>query len=220
MFSLRAKLKDLKDHVPQGFKAVDGVRRLFPRGYAGSISMLNNYVFTYDSRGLDQGQMWMGADGAGRWFFAWWNNGAAGGGWGINERYQAGFVFRYSNDGFGHGCLDTRGPDLGATSCNSGTDAWIAQNWPQIFPANVACDLQDAAGFESLPDRSNIWTEAGFAASKFTALKGGNCQCAALFLTLFPFSDFYWGATAPQEALPIGTLAGSNPFTGGLFSSD
>ena len=136
MLSLRAKLHGLGGHLPEGFKASGGIKRLFPKGYAGSITMLKNYVFLFDSgtatdvssdsgSQISQGQIWMGADGAGRWFLGWWNDDSAGGGWGVNVRYQAGFVFRFSNDGFAHGYVDTSEPDGGATSCNSGVDPWI-----------------------------------------------------------------------------------------------
>ena len=42
MFSLRSKLKALGSHLPDGFEASGGIKRLFPSGYSGSISMLNN----------------------------------------------------------------------------------------------------------------------------------------------------------------------------------
>jgi len=213
VFSLRAKLHGLRGHLPEGFKASGGIKRLFPSGYAGSISMLNNYTFSYDSGTFDGGQMWFGADGAGRWFFAWWNDGSAGGGEGVNVRYRAGFCFYYSNDGYGHGYVDTSGPQMGATSCNAGSDPWISQHWTEAFAANVDCDFQSASGFEGLPDESNIWTNAGFPASNFTTLQGGNCQCATSLLALFPFDDFYWGHTAPEEGLPL-PFSGVNPFSG------
>ncbi len=224
MLSLRAKLHGLGGHLPEGFKASGGIKRLFPKGYAGSITMLKNYVFLFDSgtatdvssdsgSQISQGQIWMGADGAGRWFLGWWNDDSAGGGWGVNVRYQAGFVFRFSNDGFAHGYVDTSEPDGGATSCNSGVDPWISEHWPQAFAANVEVDLQDAAGFDSLPPESNIWTNAGFPASNFTTLQGGNCQCASNLLALFPFSDFFIGETAPEAVLPL-PFSGSNPFSG------
>jgi hypothetical protein len=216
MFSLKTKLHNLAPHLPQGFKAENGIRSLFPKSYSGSITMLNNYVFMYSYTGSQNSSAWVGADGAGRWFFAWWN---ANGEWGINDRNQAGFVFRFSNDGFGHGYVDTSRPADGATSCNLGIDPWIAENWPQAFAAGVGTDVQEAEGFESLPDASNIWTDYGFAAAKFVALNGANGSCApASAGSLFPFSNFFSGHTAPSGWVPWGYFdvaagGGGNPFS-------
>jgi len=200
MFSLRKKLHDLDQHLPKGFHSGKGIRSLFPSSYTGSIAILNKYVFKYSDTTPADSSAWIAADGAGRWFFAWWNDGEGD----INPRFQAGFVFYFSNDGFGHGYADTTGPSPGATSCNAGTDSWIAEHWPQIFAGGLEWDYQHASGFLSLPDRSNIWTDAGFAASKFIALTGSQCACAyPEGCAMFPFADFYLGETAPQAGIPL-----------------
>jgi hypothetical protein len=48
----------------------------------------------------------------------------------------------------------------------------------QIFGSDIYFDLQEATGFDSLPPESDIWTNAGFGQSNFTALSGAKVACA------------------------------------------
>ena len=75
MESLRDTPKIIGIHLPPGFSAANGIETLFPSGYAGSISVLINYV--YINRGNVQGGFtgdtapyFIGADGVGRWFMS------------------------------------------------------------------------------------------------------------------------------------------------------
>lgn len=119
MFSLRATLDNRAmpelssgSHPPLGFDPKNGIRSLFPRSYSGSIKILNTYVFVNEDLTTASGvQAFIGADGAGRWFFGWANNADAE----LNPRYQAGFVFRFSNDVFGHDYVDTSRPPIGSS---------------------------------------------------------------------------------------------------------
>ena len=204
MFDLRKKLGELSSNLPGGFHASDGIRSLFPSHYSGSIGILNDYVFKYSSPcPANAGACsWIGADGTGHWFFGWWNSG--GDGTDINYRFQSGFVFRFSNDGFAHGYVDTSRPTSGQTSCNGGVDRWIHENWTKAFAAGVGWDFQYASGFESLPDASNIWTDFGFSASKFTALQGANGGCLdGGGGKLLSFDSFYPGNVAPEGTIPL-----------------
>jgi hypothetical protein len=210
VFSLRTRLNELKGHLPHGFDATKGVRSLFPGNYSDSIMGLKSYVFLYDTgSSVSDVQAWIGADGSGQWFLGWWNDGVVQ----VGAGFRSGFVFYYSDDGIGHGYVDKSGYTPGATLCNAGTDTWIAEHWPQAFAAGVRFDSQWATGFDSLPDESYVWTDAGFAASKFAALDGESCQCTNVLEMLFPFSDFYIGHTAPEASIPL-PFNGDNPFSG------
>jgi hypothetical protein len=99
-------------------------------------------------------------------------------------------------------------------SCNGGIDPWIAQHWPQAFPRGIGWDFQYASGFESLPDESYIWVDAGFPASQFTALNGTTGQCLpGGGGTLFSFDTFFPGNVAPVEGIPIPFVPGEDPFS-------
>ncbi len=199
MQSLRETLDLISPYLPPGFSPGNGIKSLFPNGYAGSISLLSAYV--YEKTGIvtidqdDYATYYVAADGAGRWFFSWTGNpfslsGSAGTIADANVRIQAGFTFLYSNDGFGHGYMDGSRPDATALSCNQGQDVWISENWPNIFLSDVNVGYQQAAGFTSLPSVSNIWVNAGFQQDKFTALKGGTVSCSGQSgSSIFPFEE-------------------------------
>jgi hypothetical protein len=86
MLSINSLLSAYSNHLSPSWNRSQGLSKLFPSGYSGSISPLQNYVrFVYcqlASLGLldDQGQtyqgpsdignFWVGADGNGNWFFA------------------------------------------------------------------------------------------------------------------------------------------------------
>jgi hypothetical protein len=200
MWSLSEKLGLIASHLPSGFQASSGIRQLFPAGGSRSISLLDYYVYQWDT-GINpmldpypQRCEFVGADGAGRWFFGW-NPDDAGNTAVLvdNERAQAGFVFRFSNDGKARGYVDTSRPS--GLSCNSGVDEWIVNNWPDALRQGVSVDFQDATGFDSLPDESGVWTSAGFGPSDFVALQGSQCACTAWGSSEFPFFD--WPISLP-----------------------
>jgi hypothetical protein len=181
MFSLRKTLTAIGSHLPLGFDATHGIKTLLPSAYKGSISVLLQYI--YFKTGVitpkPSETIWytVGADGAGRWFFSWRARRLFQD---INLRLQAGFVFKFSQDSFGHGYVDHSRPSLAGANagiCNSGVDNWITSNWPKIFTSDVMFDLQEATGFDSLPPESNIWTNAGFGQANFIALSGANVAC-------------------------------------------
>jgi hypothetical protein len=165
------------------------------------------------------------ADGAGRWFFSWvaWN-----------VQYpshlfsffiQSGFVFHFSNDGNAHGFVDTSNPQPNEVtgspyynlfrSCSSGQDAWIANNWPQIFKAGRHILLWEGA---EPPDPSPVWTGAGFAQPNFTQLDGAICACtlATSGSNLFPFPSTPYRLLSPLGLIlrllidTAGALIGKN----------
>jgi hypothetical protein len=110
-------------HFPPGFSPANGIKSLFPTGYTGSISILSAYVYEKAGRVTKLPQYdysyYVAADGAGRWFFGWTAYISVSG---FNLRIQAGFTFNYSNDGFGHGYMDSSRPDPNIQSCNQGQD--------------------------------------------------------------------------------------------------
>jgi hypothetical protein len=191
MWSLENVLTKLKNsgHLPDGFKPTNGIRSLFPAGESISITALNDYV--YDSKGTVAlgtadvtGNFEVQADGAGRWAFTWSNKTTETGWSTVNFRIRSGFVFLFSQDTTGRGYVDSSG-SINAPSCNSGTDAWISDNWPKAFAAGARVTMQDATGFNSLPEESGIWTDAGFA--QFVSLNGSNVPCPDLEQTPFPW---------------------------------
>ncbi len=218
MESLRDTLKIIGPHLPPGFLAVNGLKSLFPSGYAGTISVLINYVYT--ERGNAQAGAsdntagyFVGADGAGRWFMSWTPRPESLSV--ANYRLQGGFVFLYANDGQARGFVDTSRPDVGQMSCAQGTDAWIAANWPKLFASNVYFDFQDASGFDSLPPESNIWTNAGFEQNDFVALDGANCPSANTGTGSNIFSEIYMSMQVRDTSL-LATAIAQN-MTGAQF---
>jgi hypothetical protein len=198
MWSLKNTLGLISSNLPVGFSARNGVKSLFPSNYKGTIGVLSAYVFTrtgdtWSFEQSDYASYFVAADGTGRWFFSW--NGIAyaldESADGINIRLQAGFVFLYTNDGVARGFVDTSRPNPSTLSCASGTDPWIAENWPNLFLSTVYCDYQEAAGFDSLPPESNIWINAGFPQANFAALSGGNVPSSGQGSgsTLFPLDE-------------------------------
>jgi len=133
MFDVGHYLGTVKNHLPKGFNAKNGLRSLFPPGYKGSISPLENYVFRCLSPQVGDIQILVGADGDGRWLVASLANAPS------DPDIQASFVFQHSTDSFGHGfdfdCpspagAGTPGPQWGWIT---GVDPWIKENWPSIF---------------------------------------------------------------------------------------
>jgi hypothetical protein len=216
MWSLKQGLLYYKNHLPSGFDSAHGIKSLFPKGYKGSISPLKGYVFAAYARlatsfnygGSDVGagsaaDTYVMADGTGRWFFSWqW--------WPLNYSVTytrtCGFVFHYSNDKSAHGYVDTSKPSENVKSCHSGTDEWIAGNWPEIFKAGRHINLQDYTP----PVVSQVWTGDGFGESNFTRLSGGSVHCAATVSgsTLFPYPNSPSRLVSPM-ALVLRTLINS-----------
>ena len=218
MLSIGLVLKSYKNHLPASWI---GLRSLFPPGYSGSISLLAFYViFVYrklatygygeDAAGQSYigpscwGNFWLGADGQGRWFFAWI--------YGNSDRNfdprQGGFVFKFSPeiDGRGYGIIDTSRPPVHTLSCNSGTDDVIRQHWPQILSGGGRIVFQAPPG-DLNP--SDVWTEEGFTTA--ISLNGSHvppAQGVASGSGLFPFPP-----TVPANALnpPSATLLGPPP---------
>jgi hypothetical protein len=216
MWSLKQGLIYFKNHLPSGFDSAHGIKTLFPKGYKGSISPLKGYVFAayarlatsfnYGSGDAGAGSAadtYVMADGTGRWFFSWkW--------WPVNYSVTytrtCGFVFHYSNDKNAHGYVDTSKPSENVKSCHSGTDRWIADNWPEIFKAGRHINLQDYTP----PVVSQVWTGDGFGESNFTQLIGGSVHCAATVSgsTFFPYPNSPSRLVSPI-ALVLRTLINS-----------
>jgi hypothetical protein len=142
MWTLSKVLKKIESHVPSGFNAKNGIRSLFPAGYSGSIQSLSGYVFCnyFRTSALDatgkpcNSDLWVMADGTGRWFFGWAYGKSQANGFRI-----AGFVFHaISTDGAWYGYIDGNSPLEEITSCNLGTSAIIADNWPAMFKAGAS----------------------------------------------------------------------------------
>jgi hypothetical protein len=181
MLSIRDQLKLLANytdgfnHLPPGFDATKGLRTLFPPNKAASLSALKNYVLTFSGSQQTPGGVaatyQITADGVGRWGFLFSvTNGQSSG------LFGGGFVFAFSDDGFGHGWVLTAnavtedGPPWEAAA--QGTDQWIRDNWPQIFVQTVDTYLSDAEGFATLPPMKNAATDYGF--KGLTLLQGAN----------------------------------------------
>jgi len=229
MWSLRQTLSSIGSHLPQGFDPSHGIKSLFPPGYVGSISVLSKYVYFRSGRAKtssnpdDYASYCVGADGAGKWFFSWIGFAYDLVGVDIPDagiRVQAGFVFHFSSDGSGRGYVDNSRPKYYERSCNSGTDAWIHNNWPKIFASDVYCGYQEAAGFSDLPPDSNIWVSAGFPQAGFIGLSGGNISCArqGSGSSLFPFpalaTDLY--VTAITASAESQAIKNNNPIAIGV----
>jgi hypothetical protein len=146
------------------------------------------------------------ADGTGRWFFswAWWPIA-------LNANYerQAGFAFLLSDAGSAHVFTDTSKPGQGTQSCSSGTDPWIALNWPTVFKSGAKATLFD----QTTTDLSQVWTNAGFAKPNFIQLSGAACACAATVSgsTLFPFPSTPYSVPSPLGRIfpPLVDTAGT-----------
>jgi hypothetical protein len=155
MFSLREFYKTQKDHLPLDFHSGDGVRRLFPAGYAGSISCLERYLFearkTATADTLNASFVFR-ADGAGRWLLAGVvdyssvanaydeidNNSAA-------NLIELSFAFAHSGTKSGHGYLFcTTGPygDLQQWIWVTGQDEWLFEHWFDVFPHGGRLDFE------------------------------------------------------------------------------
>ncbi len=166
MWTLSKVLANIEDHVPNGFNAQNGIRSLFPSGYSGSIEPLSGYVFSnyFRTTSLDasgnpcNSDLWVMADGTGRWFFGWVYGQSQANGY----RF-AGFVFHpFSSDGRYYGYIDDGFPTYGdgvpeeVTLCNSGTSAIIAENWPAMFKAGVSINFWIFAP-SAIVDRRIVW---------------------------------------------------------------
>lgn len=209
MWSLRQTLTSIGPHLPDGFSAAAGIRSLFPPGRTTGISVLSRYVYTWtadafvDQQWIETGwpgpaQGFLGADGAGRWFYGWvppdQENPCWGSAGGFKQRAQSGFVFLYSTDGNAHGIVaksrSVPNPYAYPPNCYCGVDSWLAANWPDVFSQGAHIEFEIASGFSSLPNVSAIWTSAGFGHSNFRSLEGSQCTCAVTGSSVFPFSSF------------------------------
>jgi len=121
---------------------------------------------------------------------------------------QAGVVFKSSADGSVRGYIDKSSPQALTTSCNSGTDKTIADNWPQLFAAGVTAFFQVVG---SAPDPSqasaNVWNGSSFVNFSFVPLSGSHVACAGTGSgsSLFPFPAV--GADAYVAAIVAATVA-------------
>jgi len=203
MLSIGAVLANYQSHLPSNWK---GLRSLFPPGYTGSISLLVYYVIFFyrqlSTQGFGEnaqgqtftgpscwGHFWFGADGQGRWFFAWI--------YGDSDRRsdprQGGFVFKFSPDSHGRGYVDTSRPPFSTLSCNAGNDPVISLNWPQVLSGGGRMSFQAPPADLNFSD---VWTAEGFAS--FAALAGGHVPAEGVpsGSSLFPFPK-----TVPANAL-------------------
>jgi hypothetical protein len=217
-WSLKRGIKHLSGHLPAGYAPSQGVRKLFPQGYAGSISPLKGYIFAmfarvathYDFGPSDNyygsaANAYVMADGLGNWFFSWlWWPVA------LNQGYSrhAGFTFRLSDGGDAHVWVDTTTPNSETLSCASGVDPWIANNWPAVFKAGANVTLID----QTTSDFSAVWTSAGFAAGADINLHGGATPAAntSTGTAFFPFPNTNAVLVSPGAAAigPLLSVAG------------
>jgi len=202
MWSLRSTLASIGPHLPDGFLASSGIRVLFPAGESVSISLLSQYVYVatgvafVDEVTPDNSPAlaFLGADGAGRWFFGWVPPDQENSCWsvGFNQRAQAGFVFLYSADqkarGFVANSRSAPNPWGYPPNCFCGVDGWISANWTRIFSAGSQFEFLIADGLHGLPNASVVWTSAGF--QDFVSVQGAECTCAVTGSVEFPFSSF------------------------------
>jgi hypothetical protein len=156
MFSLRQTLQELErlpasgdtatafpqasayphGHLPDRFDARKGIRSLFPKEQTLSISSLQNYVFQQraaQSSGGTTCELFAYADGTGHWLMKIL--------WPAVDYYDtlvAGFVFEHSETHSTYGFLGTSEYTTVSLGFEAfGTDAWIADNWPQVFAKGV-----------------------------------------------------------------------------------
>jgi hypothetical protein len=140
MFSLDNFVSTEKSHLPTGFNPRDGLKTLFPQGYAGSIGELQNYVFRMTNTSAfpsKTAQAIFAADGAGRWLLAGTAQFASSDG--SADDVQISVTFKYPNTT--RGCfieIDSFNVDNSgsAWAWMTGVDPWIRDNWPDIFAGN------------------------------------------------------------------------------------
>jgi|HubBroStandDraft_5_1064220.scaffolds.fasta_scaffold02998_7 hypothetical protein len=213
MWSLRNTLATIGNHLPDGFSPSDGIRSLFPPAASVTITVLSQYVFTWTGTVYNvpdipgqEAQIFVGADGAGRWFLGWLppdpENPVFDGS--FDQRARTGFVFLSPATATARGFIgpEQSVPNTPPPNCFCGVDGWISSNWPQAFPAGIYVDVQVASGFDHLPDQSYIWRNPGF--GNFSSLQSSPCTCAVTGSTEFPFEDF------PDPPPPAGGGAGDN----------
>jgi hypothetical protein len=146
-FSLAQTLAEMAPGLPPGFTPNQGIRSLFPTNWAGSITALTGYHFTYRSSLHAVGitcdfslDVW----GSGKYRFSGTANNADY----INADYAIGFTFVYSSGGVSvgdiqHGSAGLRGSDnFTLTDSNDSARAWIRNNWTEAFAPGVSTDLQ------------------------------------------------------------------------------
>jgi hypothetical protein len=215
MLSIASVLTAYKDHLPTNWKPSDGLRLLFPAHYSGSISPLRSYVtFFYtqlatqgygeDAQGQTYtgpeciGNLWLGVDGEGRWFFGWIYGKSP-----VSNTAprQAGFIFKYSPDGAGRGYIDTSRPPLFTLSCNAGQDDTIKQNWPAILTGGSRILFQGPLDLAP----SNLWLKGGwfqemdYVSGSSTVPAAGSPSGSSLFP--FPAAVSATKALDPPEAI-------------------
>jgi hypothetical protein len=132
MFDLKTFLTTQKSHLPIGFDPSHGIKPLFPKGYAGSIGILDKYVFRRTSSSTVQGigvQVLFGADGAGRWLLA----AVVGYSDPDSDSVTISVTFTYPNST--DGC-SVEIANLAGSPCwawVTGIDPWLNQHWPDIL---------------------------------------------------------------------------------------
>jgi hypothetical protein len=170
-------------HLPDQFRASQGLRSLFPAGKPAKLSQLENYI--YSSRGTVQlgspppqdsdaqngteaapglsADVSVNADGAGNWCLKARVQSVGAGEIGL------GFVFAFSTNGNGHGyiAIGNYGGDLDSNVNTfgvfaNGLDAWIKQNWVEIFSLPSFLYMSNATGYDPLPPISNAALDNGF----------------------------------------------------------
>jgi len=230
IWSLSYTLASLSKHLPSGFEAKKGIKSLFPKGYKGSVRVLDQYVFvSYQHFSVKDDRFdetyanaYVMADGTGRWFFSWYY-------WQTNPpkadyRPGAGFAFILSDKGSAHVFIDKTTPVYdwwdpppnvstnSQMSCSGGTDPWIAQNWPDLFKSGAKISFFDAAANPPSTYWPSVWTNAGFANNAFINLEGGPAACAATLTgsTLFTYPNTPLSLSSPLGGLlpPLLTLIG------------
>jgi len=230
--SVLFSIKDHLDHLPGAWSPSDGLAALFPNNYTGSIFALQNYVYVHyfelatDSRWVRQGFVqpmplvvangWFMADGAGNWYFGWRYGPSAytffpGP---DSTHIEAGFIFKSQVNGSSYGYVDTSVPkSANATSCNSGNDLVIQDNWVQLFAGGVSAFLRIPGGTPPLGP-FDIWNGKNAVNVPFVSLSGSTvaCQGQGSGSSLFPFptpsADCYVAsiiAGAVATALKAGT---------------
>jgi hypothetical protein len=219
MFSLREFYQDQRDHLPLDFHSGDGVRRLFPAGYSGSISCLKRYLFeTHKTATADalNASFVFRADGAGRWLLAGvvdyssfsnpnsgpYNTTAA-------NLIELSFAFAHSDTTSGHGYLFcTTGPYNNAQQWiwATGQDGWLFDHWFDVFPHGGRLDFESTARDPSnytpatgLPS-VNAFTELGF--QQVETLGGAQPTCGAGGVPGIPPTVWGTGRGAVAGGLP------------------
>jgi hypothetical protein len=163
MFDVNKRLKELRpDHLPPGFDAKKGIAKLFPPDWRSSpckVSQMKDAVWSLGtaSGGTPSGEV-TGAclvmiDWCGNWFFDFHLSTGPG----QSGSYGAGFVFKFSNDGVGHGYTTTGGyssytdpfgNDTGGCVAQSisGHDPWIHANSKKIMAAGFEWGVGNSSG--------------------------------------------------------------------------